>query len=125
MAKTRHKKRTPTSIRLHRKRVLSRKPKTRKIKIVAREGQPEPIANIRRLRRQDVGGAVASSWISALAWDNKRRIALMALIDGKLYDVPIPFKMFEAWNAALSKGTFFNRIIRRSKYYSKIKKVFG
>ena len=108
MAKTRHKKRVPTSTRLHRKRVLSRKPKTRKIEIVARRGQPQVRARVERLRKEDVGGAVASSWISALSWDEKRGIALMALQSGKLYDVPIPFKMFEAWFYALSKGTFLN-----------------
>lgn len=124
MPKGRHKKRKPTSQVRHLKRLISRHPKRRKIEIVARRGQPQVTALVPRIRKEDVGGSVASSWISALAWDETRGITLMSLLDGKLYDVPIPFKMFERWFYALSKGTFFNRVIRHSRYYDRIKRVF-
>lgn len=120
----RRKKRKSNAQVRHLKRLISRHPKKRKIEIVARKGQPQVIARVSRFKKEDVGGAVASSWISALAWDETRGITLMSLIDGKLYDVPIPFKMFEQWFYALSKGTFFNRVIKHSRYYNRIKRVF-
>lgn len=101
------------------------KKRKRELEIIARTGQPQVKAKVARLEKKvAIGGGVASSWISALQWDPTRGIVLMALINGYLYDVPIPFKMFEQWYYALSKGTFFNRIIKHSKYYNRIKRVF-
>ena len=98
---------------VYKKRLLTRKAKTRKIEIVSRRGQPRVIAVVPRLARQDIEGPVSSSWISNLAWDNTRRIALMLLINGYFYDVFIPFNLFEEWFVAHSKGTFFNQKIRK------------
>lgn len=100
---------------VYRKRLLSRKAKTRKIEIVSRRGQPQVFAEVQRLVRQDIAGPVASTWIANLAWDDKRNVALMLLINGYFYDVFIPFKLFEEWFHAGSKGTFFNRKIRKTK----------
>lgn len=98
---------------VYRKRLLTRKAKTRRIAIVSRVGQPQVVAEVPRLVRQDIEGPVSSSWISNLAWDNTRKIALMLLINGYFYDVFIPFNVFEEWFAAHSKGTFFNQRIRK------------
>lgn len=97
---------------VYRKRLLSRKAKTRKITIVSRVGQPQVTVEVPQLKQGDVGGRVASSWISALAWDQNRGFALMNLINGYLYDVFIPFKIFEEWFYAHSKGTYFNGNIK-------------
>lgn len=100
---------------VYRKRLLSRKAKTRRIAIVSRRGQPQVVAAVPRLVRQDIEGPVASTWIANLAWDNKRNVALMLLINGYFYDVFIPFKLFEEWFHAHSKGTFFNQKIKKTK----------
>ena len=97
---------------VYRKRLLSRKAKTRKITIVSRKDQPQVTAQVQRLVRQDMEGPVSSSWIANLAWDNTKKIALMLLINGYFYDVYIPFKVFEEWFHAHSKGTFFNGNIK-------------
>ena len=97
---------------VYRQRLLSRKAKTRKIAIVSRRGQPQIVAEVKRLVRQDIEGPVASSWISNLAWDNTRKVALMLLINGYFYDVFISFNLFEEWFVAHSKGTFFNQKIK-------------
>ena len=107
---------------VYRKRALSRKAKTREIKIVSRKGQPQITAEVKRLVKEDISGPVSSSWISNIAWDKKRKIALMRLINGYFYDVPIPFKLFEEWYYAHSKGTFFNRNIKK-QYKKKIVKT--
>jgi hypothetical protein len=97
---------------IYKKRALSRKPKKRTIQIVSRRGQPQVETEVLRLKRQDIGGSVSSSWISALAWDNKNDKALMYLLNGYFYDVFITFKVFEEWYYAHSKGTFFNENIK-------------
>jgi hypothetical protein len=101
-----------------------KKRRTRRIDIISRKGQPQVTARVKRLRKdfEPASGRVSSSWIAALQWDPKRGIVLMALKDGKMYDVPIPFKLFEEWYWAHSKGTFFNMKIR-SRYKNKIKRV--
>lgn len=96
----------------YRKRLISRKPKKKIIEIVSRKGQPQVFAEVKRLKKAQVGGPVASSWISDIIWDNNRNIALMRLLDGKFYDVFIKFELFEEWFFAHSKGTFFNSRIK-------------
>lgn len=97
---------------VYRKRLLSRKAKTRKITIVSRKGQPQVTVKVKRLVKEDIEGPVASSWIANLAWDKKFKKALMLLINGYFYEVHIPFKMFEEWFHAHSKGTYFNGNIK-------------
>ena len=106
-------KRTNRRQEVYKKRFLSRKAKTRKIKIVSRKGQPQVIAKVQRLTKQDIEGPVSSSWISDLAWDKKRKLALMRLLNGYFYEVHIPFRVFEEWFHAHSKGTFFNGNIKK------------
>ena len=97
---------------VYRQRLLSRKAKTKKIAIVSRRGQPQVVSEVKRLVKQDIEGPVSSSWIANLAWDDNRNIALMLLINGYFYDVYIPFKIFEEWYYAHSKGTYFNGNIK-------------
>ena len=97
---------------IYKKRLLSRKAKTRRVEVVSRRGQPKVSFEFKRLIKQDITTPVASSWISNLAWDNTRKIALMLLINGYFYDVFMPFKLFEEWLIAHSKGTFFNQKVK-------------
>ena len=95
---------------VYKKRALTRRAKTRRIEIVSRRGQPQIIATVQQLKEQIMGGVVSSSWISALYW--KGKWVLMELINGYSYNVYIPWKMFEEWYYAHSKGTFFNSMIK-------------
>ena len=95
---------------VYKKRALTRRAKTRRIEIVSRRGQPQIIATVQQLKEQIMGGVVSSSWISALYW--KGKWVLMELINGYSYNVYIPWKMFEEWYYAHSKGTFFNGNIK-------------
>lgn len=105
-----------------RKRLLTRKAKTRKIKIVSRKGQPEIRAEIRRFKKQSFElGAVASSWIADIGYVAEQNIATMVLKDGKIYHFQIPFKLFEEWFHAHSKGTFFNQKIRDKYSWTRIR----
>ena len=101
----------------YRKRALSRRAKTRKIEIVSRRGQPQVIVDVPAMKRQQLEMmAVSSSWISNLAYDKGLRYATMVLKDGHIYKIlKLPFKIFEEWYYAHSKGTFFNENIR-NKY---------
>lgn len=96
---------------VYRKRLLSRRYKTREIKIVSRKGQPQITAEVRKLKPQaGIGGPVSSSWIAALFWPGQW--ARMELIKGGAYHVYCPFEVFERWYYAHSKGTFFNYEIK-------------
>jgi len=97
----------------YKKRFISRRPKTREIEIVSRRGQPQVTVQVPALKRQELEMAsVASSWISHLSYDKGLGYATMVLIDGHIYTIKMPFKVFEEWFHAHSKGTFFNRRVR-------------
>lgn len=122
MPKGRHKRRQPTSVILHKKRLISRKPKYKKVEIVSRKGQPQITARVPALRRQAFElEAVSSSWIADLGYDKENRLATMVLLDGKIYHFQIPFKLFEAWYYSHSKGTFFNSMIKDKYPYRRIR----
>lgn len=95
---------------VYKKRALTRKAKTRRIEIVSRRGQPQITAVVQQLKEQIMGGVVSSSWIAGLYW--KGKWVLMELINGYSYNVYIPFRVFEEWYYAHSKGTFFNGNIK-------------
>ncbi len=97
---------------VYRKRLLTRKAKTRKVAIVSRKGQPQVTVTVPRIKEGDIGGRVSSSWISNLQWDSSGKRALMLLLNGYFYDVFIPFTIYEEWFYAHSKGTFFNGNIK-------------
>jgi len=99
---------------VYRKRVLSRKVKHRKIAVVSRKGQPQVTIEAPAMKKQELEmAAVASSWISHLSYDKGLGYATMVLIDGHIYKIlKLPFKVFEEWYYAHSKGTFFNKNIR-------------
>lgn len=101
----------------YKKRLISRKAKTRKIAVVSRKGQPQVTVRARAMKRQQLEMmAVASSWIADLAYDKGLRYATMVLKDGRIYKIlRLSFKAFEEWYYAHSKGTFFNKNIR-NKY---------
>ena len=113
----RHKRATHGSVKYKKSRILKRT-KLRTLKSISRKGQPSPVITVPRIEKAiSPGGGVASSWISALQWDNDKKDALMYLINGYLYSFKIPFKIFEQWFYATSKGTFFNYMIKgRYKY---------
>ena len=99
----------------YKKRAITRKVKRHKVKVVTRKGQPIQDLEIEvpKLKKQDIGGRVASSWIANIIWHEKRNHAVMSLIKNhRVYDVFIPFKVFEQWYWAHSKGTFFNGNIK-------------
>ena len=98
---------------VYKKRLLSRKVKKKKIKIVARRGQPQVKAKVRVLREQEMGGSVASSWIANLEW--VAGIVIMILLNGYKYRVYVPWGVWQQWYYALSKGTFFNQRVK-NKY---------
>ena len=98
---------------VYKKRALSRKVKHRKIKVVSRKGQPQVTIQAPAMKKQELEmAAIASSWISHLSYDKGLGYATMILIDGHVYTIKMPFKTFEEWYYAHSKGTFFNEKVR-------------
>ena len=98
---------------VYRKRALSRKVKHRTIKVVSRKGQPQVTIEAPAMKKQQLELAgVASSWISNLAYDKGLGYATMMLLDGHVYTIKMPFKVFEEWYYAHSKGTFFNERLK-------------
>ena len=61
-------------------------------------------------KKEGTGGMVASSWIASIQWMGNW--AYMVLLNGYSYNVYIPFRMFEEWYYAHSKGTYFNYAIK-------------
>lgn len=107
---------------VYKKRLLSRKVKRRKIAIVSRKGQPQITTIIPAFKKQSFElQSVSSSWISDIGYIKEQNIATMVLIDGKIYHFQIPFKLFEQWFHAHSKGTFFNSMIKDKFPYSRIR----
>lgn len=107
---------------VYRKRLLSRKAKRRKIAIVSRRGQPQVTVEVPTFKKQSFElKAVSSSWIADLGYIKEQNIATMVLLDGKIYHFQIPFKLFEAWYYAHSKGTFFNSMIKDKYPYRRIR----
>ena len=100
----------------YKKRALSRKVKHRTIKVVSRKGQPQVTIEAPAMKKQELEMmAVASSWIADLAYDKRLGYATMVLLDGHIYTIKMPFKVFEEWYYAHSKGTFFNEVVK-NKY---------
>ena len=96
------------------KRTRIRKKEVKKeITIISRRSQPkwQVTAEVAALDKGiSFEGNVSSSWISALSWDAERQVALMYLLDGKLYVAKIPFSLFEGWYYAHSKGTYWHEM---------------
>ena len=117
----RHKKGKDHGATLHRKSRIRKRTKLRTLRSISRKGQPSPIITVPRIEKGvSPGGSVASSWISALQWDNDKKVALMYLINGYFYSFKIPFKLFEQWYYATSKGTFFNSMIKDKFAYKRL-----
>lgn len=108
---------------VYRKRLLSRRHKTRTIPIISRKGQPQVSkAEIAAMKKQSFElKAVASSWIADIGYIKEQNLATMVLINGYIYHFQIPFKLFEEWLHAHSKGTFFNRMIKDKYPYTRIR----
>jgi len=120
----------------YKKRLLSRKSKRHIVTIVTRKEQPSALygkaetvrlggqvyimqaAEVEALKTQDVAlSRVSSSWIAALGYIKKRKVVTMNLIDGHIYHIiGVPFKVFEEWYNAHSKGTFWHVKNIRDKY---------
>jgi len=99
---------------VYKKRALSRKVKHRTIKVVSRKGQPQVTVQAPAMKKQQLEmAAIASSWIANLAYDKGLGYATMVLIDGHIYTIKMPFKVFEEWYYAHSKGTFFNERVKK------------
>ena len=111
----------------YKKRLISRKIKRRKITVITRRTQPAQAQDrevmIQALKKQDIyPKAVSSSWIAKLGYNAKRRTVIMDLISGHSYHIlGVPFKVFEEWIAAHSKGTFWHVKNIRDNY--KVMKV--
>lgn len=89
------------------------KKRKRQIEVISRRTQPQWKMTItaQRLKKQEgIGGMVSSSWIASLEW--KGSWVLMIFLNGYWYNVYIPFRTYEAWYYAHSKGTFFNYMIK-------------
>jgi len=106
------------------KRLISRRQKTKKIEVVSRKSQgPKWKMTIKAPvldKSISVGGQVASSWISAIVWDATNRDALMYLLNGYFYSFQIPFKVYQQWYYSPSKGTFFNEYIKGKYKYKRL-----
>lgn len=89
----------------------------RKIEIIARKGQPTGVQEIPDIP----GGPVASSWISRTTWDDGN-FAVMTTMAGYVYAVYIPFRVYQEWYWALSKGTFFNKRIKNQYKVKRLSK---
>jgi len=96
----------------YKKSWLRKRVKKEKMTMVARRGQPQAVSRVPVLREAEIGGRVSSSWIAEIQWDTARNRALMILLNGYVYDVLIPFKIFRQWYWAVSKGTYFNYNIK-------------
>ena len=108
----------------YKKRLLSRKRKTKKIDIVSRKTQPQIRAEVQTLKTQDVVlTRVSSTWIAALGYIKKRKVVTMRLISGRMYHIlGVPFNVFEEWYNAHSKGTFWHVKNIRDNY--KVVRIF-
>ena len=104
------------------RKLISRKVKKLTLDIVSRRDQPQVRASVPKLKKQSIElGKVSSSWITALSYAKETKVASMLLKDGKLYHYyDIPFRVFEAWYHAHSKGTFHNLYIRGNYDYRRI-----
>lgn len=86
----------------------------REIEIISRKTQPQwkmKVSVARLKKKEGAGGIVSSSWIWSLEWTGKGWV-IMTLLNGYTYNVYIPFKRWEGWYYAHSKGTYFNEIIK-------------
>lgn len=104
------KEKRPTHAEMFRK-------KKREIEIISRRTQPQwkrKVVVERLKKKEGAGGIVSSSWIWSLEWTGRGWV-IMTLLNGYTYNVYIPFKIWEGWYYAHSKGTYFNYIIK-SKY---------
>lgn len=89
----------------------------RKIEIISRKGQPKATQMIEDIK----GGPVASSWISRITWDDGN-FAVMSLLNGWVYAVYIPMRIYQEWYWAHSKGTFFNVKIKKQYKVKRLSK---
>jgi hypothetical protein len=92
----------------------------KKITVISRRTDPHHKIRI-KVHRLDkkvaASGNVSSSWISYLEWNPFAQTVTMGLIDGWNYVYRMPFKLFEGWYYAHSKGTYWH-VRLRGKYYS-------
>ena len=117
----------------YKKRILSRKAKKQDMMIITRRDQPQylrgktesyrtkqgevvfyQVTEMEALKKQDIPlTSVSSSWIAALAYNKGLKEGIMHLGNGYVYAIEdLPFKVFEQWYNAHSKGTFFNHMIK-------------
>lgn len=111
----------------YKRKLLTRKIKTKEIAIVTRKEQPVPAkfiyAEAKALSSKYVqGGMVSSSWISEVEWLPKKKAAFMSTINGWEYLFYIPFTIFEQWYYAHSKGTYFNYYVKDKYRYTRLKR---
>lgn len=122
MAKSRHKKPLRGSPKYKRSRILKRI-KTKKIEVITRRTEAvwkreEEVARLEP--KVSVEGAVSSSWIASIGWDARAKVALMLTLAGYFYQFKVPFKIFEAWYYAHSKGTYFNYAVKDKYPYKRL-----
>lgn len=96
----------------YKKSWLLKRQKMRDVDVVSRKGQPQVQARVKRLKNEDIPlTPVASSWIEAIGWMDGEAVMK---VKGRPtpYTMQMPFKVFEEWYYALSKGSYFNTHIR-------------
>ena len=105
---------------MYRKKLLRKGYKEREIEIVTRKEYPEIETKVRRLKKQDYPlTPVSSSFISEIGYETTGRIITIMMLAGKGYEYSnVPFKIWEGFYYAHSKGTYYNYYIK-GKYDSR------
>lgn len=111
----------------YKKRLISRREKTKEIAIITRKEQPQHTKFIyveaKALSPKYIqGGMVSSSWIEEVQWIPEQKAAYMSTQTGYEYYFYIPFAIFEQWYYAHSKGTYFNYYIKDKYRYRRLKR---
>jgi hypothetical protein len=129
LSKTRGRRRTRGRKPRKGKTTARRTPKPKGITIISRKEQPQPVVKVKAagiIRKSYPLRHVSSTWISQLGYSPDYNEATMVTYDKKGknrgYAIKdISFKDWEGWVMAHSKGTYFNKRIKR-KY--KIEQLF-
>ena len=117
-------KRASRTTSKYKKRLITRRIKTEMMEVVSRRGQPQIEAEFPVMKPQyREETTVSSTWIESIGpYDEKRKEAKFrtythlksGAIRYNLYViVGFPFRLFELWEKAHSKGTFYHKHIKK------------
>ena len=98
------------------KRVAPKKIRLRTIQLISRVGQPRPFYAVEPLERKSYLRSVSSTWLATIGFlynGSNIGTGTFTTQSGRQYKIyNFPFKVFEEWYYASSKGTYFNEFIR-------------